>query len=505
MNSFLRLLKNYRLDELLLGIGDLTRKMFDGQKAVITVPVTRYQQVHAPIGTRILQQYGNVTISAWSLLEISYYSILHTNDFAVNTPTFDNIIQLCNEYIEFENTLSSKVYQDATSQKRLLFDLFGLSQKEFWLQELHTIKEQFNRDVEMLEVIPHQIEQTLNLDAILTEISGFDVRSLRKILFSIFAMGMVNSNLSSLTVDQSIKNVDKVLTKENILSVIESYTAEYQECRGSPFKHGFFYSKPIVRTTKGKYIVVNQFLVAKKIADGVFWKLRDYFAAKSESESREFTKQFGNLFEKYVHNLLSYYLKGDQFKRIPEGPGERADWIITTSRYQLIVEQKSGLMSLMLKDIHVDLKKYNDYLLKMKKGVVQLDRTAVAYESQEKTTLKFLLFYDQLYMYENILKEELISISGKNLTDNKNFFLIHIGDFEHLVQILSEAESIFNRIMEEKIQLEKEPSPEGKDFNQVIRKHYDKENLYIHNHLNHYDNYIGQIASVNNQEANSSA
>ena len=491
MHAFQKLLKNYRLDDLLLLIGTLGREMFNSNEAVRFIPAEMTKKTGTLLGIKQEKVRGSITISAWGLIEIAYHAVLNTHDFAREAPNFDDLLEICNEYLDFENSQTGIVYQSDPSPKRLFLDLFGLAQKEFWFQQLHLIREQFNRDVEMLEHIPKVVKGDIDLDAIVKRITGFSIHTFRKILLSIFAMGAINSDISAMRVETSIAAVDKNLTRENIIKVAASYGCEYQDIRVSRLKHMFFYVKPIVHSTRNRYLIANQFLIAKKIADGIYWKLRDYYLTKNSNDNRAFTKYFGECFEEYVRRLFVRYLEDGQYLRVPEDTEERADWIVYSKHYQLVVEQKSTLMSLLTRDLHVELALYDEYFSKLKRGISQLDKTAAAYSTAERTTIEILLFYDHIFMAENILKDQLISylFPGENHRE-RLLFLVTISDFELLMQILHEDNDLFDTIIQEKIDLENSESAEGRDFDQVIRKHYEKNNAYINVHLNHYEEYL---------------
>lgn len=481
-HRFFNLISKYKLDDLLVQISDISRKMFKQNKAVEDIPVT--------VSKGFLSKNGNVTVTAWGLLKISYHAIVTTHDFVTMSPTFDNIIEICYEFNDYDNQVSGEVYKDNSIDERLLFDIFGLTQEQFWFQKLHLIKEMFNRDVELLEVIPSQLKTSINLNEIIQETTGFDIVLYRKLLLAVYAFGGINS---CIRINDHFEKYDNRLNRGDINKTLKLLSANYQDYRQSPLRHKYFYAKPIVQTTANKFITVNQYLLALKIADGVFWTIRDYFMQKDRKTSQKFTNEFGKYFEKYVENLLNHFLDPKQFIRVPEEKKkneDRADWIIHTQKYQIIVEQKSRLLSITLKDVHMDIQKLNDYLEKFIEGFIQLDKTTIAYPEPNKKTIKLLLHYEILHMGENILKEKIMSMLYGQLKTYDNYFIIYIGDFEHLLQTLHEDENIFNLIIEEKLGLEKSTTGEGKEFNQIIPKFYDKRNEYTNEHLDHYSNYL---------------
>ena len=63
---------------------------------------------------------------------------------------------------------------------------------------------------------------------------------------------------------------------------------------------------------------------------------------------------FGNLFEKYIAELLGCTLDKNEYEKIPEEKEKRADWKICCGKHKILVEQKSAIMRLSAKQQETD-------------------------------------------------------------------------------------------------------------------------------------------------------
>jgi hypothetical protein len=153
-----RYLHRTKLDRLLLLIANEIRGMFNRNESMRNIPVIRFD---GP-----LHQKGNVTITAWNLSDLAYLAIKESNDFRALEPSVNHLIGLCNLFLGWDEKRSREEYEGLKNNEMMLKIFVGLSQKQFWYQERHRFREEFNRQVELLEVIPFEIGSQLNLDGI---------------------------------------------------------------------------------------------------------------------------------------------------------------------------------------------------------------------------------------------------------------------------------------------------------------------------------------------------
>ena len=479
IGEMFRHLRRIKLDQLLRLIADEIRGMFNLNKPMKDVPVIRY---YGP-----LYEKGKVTVTAWNLSDLAYLAIQESSDFQELEPSINNLIELCNFFLALDNDHAKEEYEGLTTNETKLKILVGLTKKQLWYQERYRFRDEFNRQVELLEVIPSEIKSQVELEGVCKEVSGFDLRTFRTILLALFSVAITQSDLSYLTSDGSAMKAHPALSVRNVVQVADLYTGDYQEFRQSPLLENHFYIKPIVRTSFNRIIGVNTYMFAKKIADGPFWIIRDYYRSRG---SQAFVNAFGEYFERYVEKLLQHCLPRKSFARVPAPKsGRYADWFIYTQHYRLIVELKSSIAGLMMRRLYPDIESIQNYLEKLQEGVLQLDSTAQAYPDATRTIIKLIVHYETFHLSDTLLRPIVVDAVKEKLTNTEHVYFCDIGEFEWFISILGDSESVAESILAAKIDVESQPAA-GREFSQVIPRITDIGNLYINKSLNHWDTYI---------------
>ena len=164
---------------------------------------------------------------------------------------------------------------------------------------------------------------------------------------------------------------------------------------------------------------------------------------------------------------MEHYLKKDIFHRINEEG--KADWLIYTDKYVLIVEQKSSLMSVKLKKEYPSIDQFDEYVKIFNKACVQLDNTDKGLREKKRITIKLILHFEKLFFKESFIKKRL-RLLGKDTEELKRYYLIDTEEFEQLIQELSDDPQSFEAIMDEKIEFEDNPPPPqyGQDFHHIL-------------------------------------
>jgi len=464
-------------NNLLVLIADEIRGMFNQNKPLKNIPVIRFD---GP-----LYQKGKITVTAWNLSDLAYLAIKESNDFRTLEPSVNDLLELCNFFLSWDEDRSRTEYEGLSNNEKKLKIFVGLSQKQFPYQERHRIREEFNRQVELLEVIPSEIGSQVDLEGVCKQVSGFDLRTFRTILFALFSVAITQSDLSYLISNGSAMKAHAALTARNVLQVTELYTGDYQEFRKSPLLENHFYIKPIVRTSVNRLLGVNTYMFAKKIADGPFWIIREHYR---KSGSQAFVNVFGEYFERYVEKLFQHCLPRESFARVrPPKSGKYADWFVYTKHYRLIVELKSSIAGLMMRRLYPDLDSIRNYLEMFQEGVLQLDSTAQAYPETRRTTIKLLVHYETFYISDGILRPLVVDTIKEKLTNTEHVYFCDIGEFEWFISILGDSESVAESVLAAKINTQ---LAEGREFSQIIPRITDTGNLYINKTLNHWDTYI---------------
>lgn len=102
-----------------------------------------------------------------------------------------------------------------------------------------------------------------------------------------------------------------------------------------------------VRTSKGREVIsVNCFLNLFLCEHSIMWLVRNYYKKK---DSQKFVDRFGMWFEKYLGELLREYVGESDFQKICEERDMRADWRAQLDKYSFLIEQKSALLRIDVK------------------------------------------------------------------------------------------------------------------------------------------------------------
>ena len=167
----------------------------------------------------------------------------------------------------------------------------------------------------------------------------------------------------------------------------------------------------------------------------------------------------------YVEEVLKNCLSNGKFSKIPtENDEKRADWIINIENYTFIVEQKSSLSLLGIKQNQPDIEAMKRHILKTwGEAVRQLNETQAALSLD--TPIKIILVYEDYYKAECL--EELFRLDSEIVNDY-NYWLMTINEFEMLFHTYKTNTELFFDIIANKIKLEHTQSHEGREMELLL-------------------------------------
>lgn len=236
-------------------------------------------------------------------------------------------------------------------------------------------------------------------------------------------------------------------------------------------KRQIFYTKPIVNI-ENTYYLSNPFLLLNKLIDSNYWVIRDKYFANGD---QKFVNAFGKYFELYAEEIFENTLGKEFIERIDESSGKRADWKISLGEYVLIIEQKSTLPMISIKQNETDVLAIKKQMFKCwREAVEQLQSTERAYGLNHP--IKIILSYDDYFNPE--ILDELFS-KEIDIENDGYYWLVSIDELEELLYLFKHNKMKFNEIIEDKIQLEISHSNEGRDLSLLFCKHGIKQNDYI--------------------------
>jgi len=190
-------------------------------------------------------------------------------------------------------------------------------------------------------------------------------------------------------------------------------------------------------------VVPNVFLLLDRIARGIYWDLRAYFA---EKESNDFLIKFGDSFEKYCGSLLSRYFGNDNVIQVKDIIGERyknerhSDWVVLEGNSIFIFECKSALLPIIARRTFIPSTLSSWVRRNLIHAIAQLDITAsdlieIGFIGN-KTLNKFILLLEELYIADDPFIKQ--SIIGENTvfgqTSYSDVHIISIYEMEKMEQ-----------------------------------------------------------------------
>ena len=478
-----RHLRRYKLNSLLLSIGNITRQMMVNNQAILPIDVIREKGAS--------QRKNKFNLSAFHLSDLAYHAIQATNDFGKKQPSFLDIITLCNEYIKHDEQKSAIEYNALQDSDFLIKVIVGLSQKQFPYQETYRIRSEFNRQVEIIQEIPNKINSEFHFDDICYQETGLSLSDLRAILFTLFTLNSNSSDLTAIILNEPLDHIHPALTTANINRLIDYYSANYSDFRTSKFSENHFRIKPIVRSSNNRLIVPDAFMLAMKMADGPLWVIRNHFY---NNKSNSFVIYFGYLFEKYIEDMIKSQLNKNQYYRIPESnkrkrKDQRADWIIYTTKYRIIIELKSSIASMNIKQLYPDLEDIKKYINRLFEAVSQLNTTEKDYPDSQHQTIKILVHYETLFFSDGTLRTFIIERNKEILSNTNNIFFCDVGEFEWFISVMGKSESEAELIIDKKIETQHSPQ-EGIEFSQIIPRISKTGNTYNNQVLDHWGKHL---------------
>lgn len=234
------------------------------------------------------------------------------------------------------------------------------------------------------------------------------------------------------------------------------------------------YITPFIKVDNSTIIPINAFLAYKLFENSAFWAIRSHY---NKQNKNDFIHKFTGAFEGYVNELFYEYLDPSQYEKIPtvtKAGERRADFRVQFDNYSFLFEVKGALATLDVKQQNTDIKSIRKFI----------DRTLVEAVKQLKRTEEILSpekFFKVVLIYEDYFKSEIMDVvlESLDLIDEGTYWLMTIDELEKLLHLYKNNFDKFKVVIEEKIEIEKLHSLDGRDFNQVFLRNEINENSHL--------------------------
>lgn len=455
----------FTLESMLKQISNLSYHIFSNPDS-LSKQLAKTMTFRVTINRKIISGRANV-VQTWIIDML--YDLVSSNNYGSKSISFDETIYLVSIYNEYCNSREKNI-----SQKDILLFVYGFfgEQKDF--QTNFSFKERFSREKYILDVLSCKKHKdntfAIDIHKEFFKITGFTTDHYSSLIFFVLLIFILNNGIIKESQIPSYSN--HTFTQNGILSILNQYSTNTTDLRKSELKRQFLYTKPIIKIGE-MYISSNAFLMNALFENSNYWILRNEYHRRN---LLHFINAFGIYFEMYVEELLNYCLSKEQFSKIPLANNQkRADWAIEIENYTFIVEQKSSLSLLGIKQNQPDIEAMKRHILRTwGEAVDQLNETQNALNLN--SAIKIILVYEDYYKSECL--GELFRISP-NLTNDYNYWLMTIQEFEMLLYTYKTNPTVFFEIITDKVRLEHMQSRDGRDIEQLLSRKGISDNIYI--------------------------
>ena len=378
------------------------------------------------------------------------------------------LIWLYNDYANIRDGKRIKNVEEA------YLNLYGFFGEQKRVQSLSKEKELFSREKYILDEIsnrkhPENIFK-INVRKEFEAATGFSPENYALLIFAIYAIFIDKKGTAYLD-NSEICLQNKFIIKANILSVIGRYCTTVDELKKNKLERQLLYTKPIIKIGN-KYISANPNLLISLFSNCIFWVIRNEYLKR---DSQNFTNAFGVFFEMYVEEILKNCVEKENYQKIKEKKEKRADWYLNLCGYNFLVEQKSSVSLLGIKQNRPDILRMKEYIIKTwGEAAEQLFRTEQ--EESIDDPIKIILLYEDYYKGECL---DLLFNLKPTIENDGKYWLLTIGEFETLMLLYSEDKKLFTKIVEEKNKREITRSKEGRTLEQIFYNYGICKNEYL--------------------------
>lgn len=348
------------------------------------------------------------------------------------------------------------------SHKDILLYFFGFMGEQIIVQTQNKLFEVYAREAYILEEISKRDNKyKLDIISIFKNITNFDPFDYSLVLITIWGY-FFQCNGTILKNNISFSFEDSVINKTNISAFLKKYSTSIENVHNNPLERQVWYSYPFIETDDA-YILSNSYIALNTFAHANYWVLRNYYL---DENSQDFINAFGEYFELYFKEVLFNCLKSSEYQRIEETNEKRADWIIRLFEQDIIIEQKSALAFIGIKQTDTNVQLIKDFMKRTwSKAVKQLHETEIGYEL--KQPIKIILLYENYFKCEVL--DELFRIDT-SIEDDCRYWLITIDEIEQFFYLYKTNPAMAQEVFEAKNKAELTKDSNGRSLEKFIEE-----------------------------------
>ncbi len=432
--------------------------------------------------------HQEIIIQPWQFPDLAYYAIKFSNDYrGIKDLTRESILLILGQTNEFISLKSVADMKDLHSEFDIQLYAYGFGEEQFRYQTHLLFYNRIIRELYIILDISKKCNSKIKPEDIIELETGLSWNILITALFGICLDSFFNDSIHP-----SIDNIvfDPGIDKTYVFNkIMDYYLVDYDKVRTSKFKRQVFYAKPFVKTQNDGIYTISVYLNQFIAEHALLWSLRNYYLNQPKKHQQDFTDEFGIWFERYFEELCNAFNISKE--RIKESDTKRADWKLEINGFIFLVEQKSSILPLNVKQQLTDFKLYKETIEKIiSKAIMQLDNTKQ--EFMYNNSIKLILCYDD-YINPNILPSYLKENSDKIVNDGR-FFIVNIMEMEMLFSLASIDKSLFNIIIFDWLNRNVDGCSKGVSLYQVMRDNgFEMNNYWSSSNFTKYKNLLNSI------------
>ncbi len=459
-------IRKYRTDDVLRWIFKESCKIYKGSSGMPGAEMVSFNSYAKGSTLPVRCEY---IIQAWTLIDLAYVTIDCSNDYRKGIITRDEeLYALCSL---IDNAKDCKVADIiGEDQETLMFYIFGIAGEQLKLQNPAGFYENLGRELYIIFEVAKRCNPQYDFSELVMEEIGVTWREVVIMLFLGHFAFMLYGTLEQVLCKVAFKDD---YAKESFKKVIDHYTATYEEVRQASIERQYLYKKPYIKTQNNSTVIISPYLCLAHYEHCIYWLIRDYFKKRN---SQDFTNFFGPCFEEYFSKVLEDCLEKFEYEKIIETNEKRADWIINIGGFKFLIEQKSAILYISVKQQISDVDAFKRYSAeKIIEALKQLEVTERSYNNGKY--IKIILLYED-YVNPGILKD-VFNLPDCDVIDDGYYWLANIDEMEKLLTLSKNNKELFTKIVNEKIRRETTSANEGKGIDYILSEFGIVANAYI--------------------------
>lgn len=435
----------------------------------------------------------DIIIQPWQFADLIYKSIMYSNDYKgvpnLEESIFFHVLAETNEYVSFK---TEELFKNFKSAFDISLFTYGFAGEQFKYQNRFNFFQSLIRELYIIFSLTKKYSSVIKPEEIVRQELGVDWKDLVLVLFVIFIDSFnhqeINKAINCLTFGS---NKDK---SEIFKKVTEYYSADYYYIRNNnTLGRQIFNVKPFIKTQKQGLLSASVFFNQFILEHAVFWIIRNHFLNKLKKQRQTFSNEFGHLFEYYLEELFVTYKVN--YTKIPEGKEKRADWHLTIGKYNILIEQKSAILPISIKQQLTDFKTYKKEVNKIiHKALQQLDRTEKDLKIDKP--IKIILCYDN-YINAKILPH-IFEENNCQVYNDGRYFVANVMEIEMFIEISSKNYSLFETIVKDMLRRNNRTNNETLSLLKIMKeKKYNVNSYWTSPIFDEYKNIFEEFIDEN--------